>query len=260
MDRCICPSARLIGPSFYVRPEDVKGDRLILRGEEVHHAVHVRRCRVGDRVDVVNGDGMGYSARIEGIGRGELYGRIEEAWREPGEPRFSLTLMLALLKGNRLDWVVEKATELGVRRILPVRMARTVALSSGSEREERWRRIARSAMKQCGRSRIPEVGPVASWSDAMEQMQCMDIVLVAWEGREAPLLCSVLPKDRSRIERVGVVTGPEGGYTGEEFEAMNAAGFRSFSLGSRRLRAETAAILAIGMVLYECETHPDHSR
>lgn len=253
MDRYARCSGQLIGPSFYVRPEDVEGDRLILRGDEAHHAVHVRRCRIGDRVDVVNGVGTGYSVRVEGMEQGELYGRIEETWREPGEPHSLLTLVLALLKGNRFDWVVEKATEMGVRRIIPVRMARTVALSPGSGKVARWRRIARSAMKQCGRSRLPEIGPVVPWPDAVQQMQRMDVVLVAWEGREARSLHSVLLEDRSRIERVGVIVGPEGGYAQEELDAMKTAGFHFFSLGSRRLRAETAAILAMGIVLYELE-------
>lgn len=251
MDRCARGSGHLIGPSFYVRPEDVEGNRLILRGEEVHHAVHVRRCRIGDRVDVVNGVGTGYSVRVGGIEQGTLHGWIEETWCEPGEPRHLVTLALALLQGKRFDWAVEKATEMGVRRIIPVRMARTVAQSSGSERGTRWRRIVRSAMKQCGRSRLPEVGPVVPWPDAVEQMHRMDVVLVAWEGREVPSLRSVLPEDRSGTERVGVIVGPEGGYVQEELDAMKAAGFRFFSLGSRRLRAETAALLAIGTVLYE---------
>lgn len=251
MDRCARGSGHLIGPSFYVSPEDVEGDRLILRGEEAHHAVHVWRCRIGDRVDAVDGMGTGYRVRVEGMEQGEVYGRIEEIWPEPGEPRFLLTLALALLKGQRWDWVVEKATEMGVRRIIPVQMARTVALPSGSGRADRWRRIARSAMKQCGRSRLPDVGPVLLWSDAMEQMRRMHLVLVAWEGCGACSLRSVLPADRSQMERVGVIVGPEGGYAQEELEAMRAAGFRFFSLGPRRLRAETAAILSVGTVLYE---------
>jgi len=108
-------------------------------------------------------------------------------------------------------------------------------------------------MKQCGRSRLPEIGPVVPWPDAVQQMQRMDVVLVAWEGREARSLHSVLLEDRSRIERVGVIVGPEGGYAQEELDAMKTAGFHFFSLGSRRLRAETAAILAMGIVLYELE-------
>ena len=138
-------------PSFFVHPEDIEGDWLTLRGEEAHHLA-VRRYSVGDLVEVVDGEGGFYRARVDEIGRTSVHGLIIGREPERGESPVQLHLAAAVMKGSqRFDHVVEKGTEIGVASIRPMLAERGVATSG---RSRRWQRLAREAAKQCGRSRV----------------------------------------------------------------------------------------------------------
>ncbi len=237
-------------PSFHVLPKDVLGDRIILTGVEFNHAVRVKRHRPGDIIWAVDGIGCAYKVRIAEVGKEDLRCEILERFPERGEPVTKVTLGQALVKGHRFDWVVEKGTEIGLSEILPVITSRSVVASASDSRAERWHRIALSAMKQCGRSRVPEVSPLTELESALSAMSGRGALLVAWEGELKRSLREVLG-DLGGMNNFGLLIGPEGGFTDEEMELIRSSGGIIFSLGTRCLRSETAGIVASTLLLYE---------
>lgn len=237
-------------PVFYVRPEDVGDGRLVLREDEVRH-MRVLRLRPGDRIEAVDGRGRWFSAEVEDIGDALATARkvSEMAW--VGEPEVRVSLGVGLLKGERFDFLVEKSTELGVHRIFPLLTRRTVRIGVSPSKAERWRRIAKAAMKQCRRSWLPDVSVPLNLEEALREMGDMELKLVAWEEEERRTLEDVLPG--GKVSSVGLLVGPEGGFCEEEVEMAEDMGFVPFSLGPRRLRSETAGTLALGVLLYLSE-------
>jgi len=235
---------------FYVQPQDVTKDRVILRGEEAHHCLRVRRHRKGDVIEAVDGAGMGYQVRIERVEAEELAGKIVGVRPEWGEPKTKITLAQSLIKGDGFDWIVEKATELGVHRIVPMRTGRTVLPTVRPGKIRRWEKIARSAMKQSKRCRQPVIEAVSPFEDTLELLRALDGILLAWEDERKHSLkdaLSELPSPKT----IGILVGPEGGFSADELELARQSGARFFSMGPRRLKAETAGILAVGLTLYE---------
>lgn len=249
MDRDRRRKARIAAPAFYVLPQDVTGDRIALRGEEAYHAARVCRCRPGDLIDATDGAGMFYRCQVSACSAEVTEADALERLPEHGEARTRVTLAVAPVKGERFDWLVEKAVESGAARILPMVTERTVVQAGG--RGDRWRRVALAATKQAKRSRLTEVTEVRPFCDVLPDLAAqVDLLLLAWEGALAPL-SDAIPS--SPVASASVLVGPEGGFTEEEVAAARSLGARPFSLGPRRLRTETAAVLSVALVLYELE-------
>ncbi|MFM7245616.1 MAG: RsmE family RNA methyltransferase [Planctomycetaceae bacterium] len=218
---------------FLAEPPSQGRGRLV--GDEARHLVRVMRCRVGDEVVVFDGRGMSWQARVAAVGRDEAVvdlGAVREASPPPTVP---LTLAVALPKGERQRWLVEKLTELGVERLLPLVTTRGVAEATPAA-VERLRRGVIEACKQCGRDTLMAIG---------EPRTCAD--LARDRGPETSLV--VADRDGSPFaEAVGgpqpltAVVGPEGGLTAEEITVLEAHGGRRVTLGPHVLRVETAAI------------------
>ena len=192
---------------------------------------------------------MLYRCRVLSCSAEGTEAEVLERLPEYGEARTRVTLAVAPVKGERFDWLVEKAVEAGAARILPVVTARTVMEAGG--RGERWQRVALAAMKQTKRSRLTEVAEARPFGEALAGLaRGVDLLLMAWEGAETSAdLAKVIPS--SPVASVGVLVGPEGGFTDEEVAAVRSLDARPFSLGPRRLRTETAGVLAVALVLYE---------
>ena len=230
-------------PAFYVESVAVVNDGIELRAEEAHH-VRVRRHRPGDEVDVIDGEGLGYRIRLQTVEEGRVTGLIVRRMENLGESAVRLHLAAAVVKGGRFDLVVEKATEIGVASITPVTARRSVARPGG--RGARWRRLARSAAKQCGRSRVPQVNEPVPLLEAAEALADQDVpLLVADPGAPGDLrsLCAAGSREAA------LFVGPEGGFEPGELEGLSRLGARAFAWGNRRLRAETAAVVLSAMVL-----------
>lgn len=212
--------------------------RIRIVGGELRH-LHTLRLGPGARLVVFDADGAEHEVELERLG-----GRVAEAivltTRRPvRESRLDLVLAVALLKGTKMDLIVEKATELGVRRLVPVRTRRAVPQGA---RVERWRRIAIAAAKQCGRTQVPVVDAPASLADVVRE-PWPGLRLVFWEGEhDEPL--ATLPATAAAVV---ALVGPEGGWTPDEIAAARAEGFASITLAPRILRAETAAITAAAL-------------
>ena len=163
---------------------------------------------------------------------------------------FELVLAQALPKGQKMDFIVEKATELGVRRIVPLQTERTVGAGERAGKVERWRRLARSAAAQCGRTDVPEIDEVTGWSGLEAAVRAAPLALIPWELADAEPLRDVLPGLLEGASGALVAIGPEGGFAHDEVEQARAWGARTVSLGKRILRTETAGLVACSAVLY----------
>jgi 16S rRNA (uracil1498-N3)-methyltransferase len=216
---------------------------VVLTAEEARHLRDVLRLRAGDEVFVFDGEGREFRCNVEDIGRHETrLSVVEEAGPARPESRLQLTLAIALLKGEKIDLVVQKATELGAARVALIESehadVRIKSDRDADRRISRLRRIALEAAKQSGRARVPTIdGPVAYGEFIMNRMAGMRLFFSERDGR--PLGPAI---ESGNISEVTALIGPEGGWSDDEIEAARAAGWLVITLGGRILRAETAAI------------------
>jgi 16S rRNA (uracil1498-N3)-methyltransferase len=232
---------------FYVKLEDVTSHGLTLRGDESKHLVRVLRKNIGDRIFATDGNEMMYEAVIVDIGKTDTHCTIAAMHRKYNEPSVDLTLAVSLLKNPaRFEYVVEKTTELGVRTILPISCEHTI---SHNEKHERLEKIALSAMKQCGRSWLPRIQPLQSFDVFIENSTHYQLKFIFHEKTDSSHTIASELKLHDDIHSVLIVVGPEGGFTEDETIHANHVGFKSISLGTRRLRTETAAVVAVSHVL-----------
>jgi 16S rRNA (uracil1498-N3)-methyltransferase len=232
---------------FYIDEREASpGKKLLIRDPERHHILHVLRLRAGDTIELFEASGSRYSARILECLEDALSVEVIERREEP-PPHVPITLLQGIPRSRTMDLIVQKCTELGVSEIVPILCERSGYEPTGS-RLERWRKIAREACKQCGRSRVPEIGPPRRFADFIPTVS---------GGRR--LLLD--PAETGRTFRDAVretsgrtlflLVGPEGGLTLEEVGLAVQSGFTAASLGETILRAETAAIVAVGILRYE---------
>lgn len=227
----------------HLPPSQIGEDRAALTEGARHYLRDVLRLAPGDAVELFDGRGAAWEARVEPGYQGLALGARREA--APGGP--AIHLLFALAKGEKCDLVVQKATELGAVRLAPFAAERSVVrldAGKGAERAERWRRIAGEAARQCGRSDVPEVAPPASLAAALAAVPAgFRLVVLHGEGG-APLGALGL----EGAPGLAAVVGPEGGLTPPELAACEAAGALRATLGPRTLRAETAAIAAVALL------------
>ncbi len=238
--------------SSYVLPENISGENLQLEREESHHLLHVLRRRQGDVFFATDGQGMTYECEFVGVDADLVRGRILRSAADRGELGFDVVLCLALLKRDKFEWVVEKGTELGVSRFIPVLTSHTIARAE-SCRPQRSRRIAVAAMKQSCRSRLPVVGVPVAFAQMLDAVQECDVRLLAHEGTDFDKSLFAMGDSLRGKRSIAVCIGPEGGVSAPEVEAANDHGFTEVTLGRRRLRSETAAIAAVSTIVGLCE-------
>jgi 16S rRNA (uracil1498-N3)-methyltransferase len=230
-------------PRFFVTDPAAQGDHVELDRDESKHA-RVRRIRVGELVEVFDGIGWSALATFEGASRRNAIVRITEILPpKHRESSLDLTLAIGVLKSDRLEWVIEKTTELGVTRIRPFASTHSLARPSAT-RQKRWQQVALSAVKQCGRTVAPTIHPPATWTEILADATALRLLCSEHGGAE-PL--TQLARRVRQPSAVSIVVGPEGGFHDDEIQSARAAGYRAVSLGERVLRAETAAITAVAL-------------
>ena len=216
-----------------------------LTGTEAHHLIHVMRIQPGAEVVLFDGSGVECAARVEKVGRAEVEVTLHERRTVDRETPVELTLGVALPKGDRQKWLVEKAVELGVARLVPLRTARGVA-QPVAKAIERLRRTVVEASKQCGRNRLMEIVAPRDWPELVTETSDVPCRLVAHPLRDAaatdPPWAATLPP------QILIAIGPEGGFSDEEISLAADAGWGMLDLGPRILRIETAALTAAALV------------
>lgn len=228
----------------------IAGEQVTLTGPEAHHLINVMRARRGAKVILFDGSGCEFTARVEQIGRNDIELAVLSREEVDRELPFVLTLGVALPKGDRQKWLVEKAVELGVGRMIPLKTERAVA-QPVQQALDRLRRSVIEASKQCGRNRLMEIAEPLHWSDYIEATQHQPCRLLAHphgsHSMPAPLLSGLLPAEELPQE-IFLAVGPEGGFTNEEVALATKAGWHAVDLGPRILRIETAALMLVAMV------------
>lgn len=240
--------------NFYCEPQNIKGRNLRIVGQEKRHIVSVLRHKKGDLIDVVDGIGNKYRVRIADIKKNELQGEIISRKKGENEPKIDLSLAQSLCKGFKMDWVVEKATEIGVSSIIPLLTEKSEVKIESEKKEKvkinRWKRKALSAMKQSLRSRLPSIGEITSLERLLTRIEEFDFTLFGSLKRGALRLKQAAPF-RDQPEKILVIVGPEAGFTQGELEKLSEVNAIPVNLGQRRLRTETAGIIFSFLVLYE---------
>lgn len=235
--------------SFYIDKKGVVGECAGLPKEEAKHALRVLRLGVGDEVSAMDGQGGRFLAVIDAVNGENVILKLTEEL--PGnEAPVEITLYQGLPKADKLDFIVQKITELGAVRLVPVKMERCVVKldeKDARKRRERLEKIAHEATKQCKRAAMPEILEAMTWKRAVQDMQTMDLAIVPWEEARSVRIKDVL-KEHPEAKRIGIVIGPEGGMSESEIALMQEAGVLPVTLGPRILRAETAAVAAVAMV------------
>lgn len=238
----------------FLPPESLAGDPVILPPDTGHYLRHVLRLRPGDEFLALDGSGAEYRLRLLPDEKGAA--EVVETLPPHPEQRVELTLYQGLPRGKRFPLIIQKATELGVARIVAVTTARSQVRLDAREalaKLERWRRIAREAAEQCLRATAPELIMADSWTEALDHWRTagtpgllLDETLVGAAGQGVGEALSVLGRPHS----LGAFVGPEGGFSPEEAAAGRAAGLVPVSLGPRVLRTETAALVVCTLVMY----------
>jgi 16S rRNA (uracil1498-N3)-methyltransferase len=232
---------------FFVPPEYLADDRVHLSGEVAHQIVRVLRMRAGDEVCLLDGSGREFRVRLVSLDKSEVVGQIEEKARGKGEPGHKVTLYISLLnKPDKFEWALQKGTEIGAGGFVPMRSARSISDAPGRARSERWQRIMQEAAEQSGRAVVPTLGEVLTFEESVKATAGQPAIIPALGSQVA--LKAALASARGSLS---IFIGPEGGFTPEELEAAEAAGIIPVTLGPRTLRAETAAVVALTMALYE---------
>jgi 16S rRNA (uracil1498-N3)-methyltransferase len=238
---------------IYIPPENISETSLILPAEQRHRITRVLRLNPGDTLIVFDGQGKEYRVTLNKGKNKELEGNIESITSINRDPELEITLMQGIPKFEKMDLIVQKTTELGIKRIIPVITERTIPHLTQQKiklRVDRWQKIAIAAAEQCGRSIIPIISPITSFELGLEIIKSQDTKLFFWEEERTTTLKSVLQAMIIPQSTV-IIIGPEGGFTKEEAALAVKSGAISVSLGSRLLRTETAPITALSILLYE---------
>ncbi len=230
---------------FIISSEQLNKPRPYIDGPDAHHLRVVLRSKPGDWIDVLDGRGKAYRARVVELEQGRVYIALESALPEPPGGIPEIILAQGYLKDKKMDDLVRPLTELGIARWVPVMARRSIPAPDDKRlqsRYARWQKISLEAVKQCGRRRPMTIDPPTSLVEALKKAGSCDVKLVFWEGLSesdnAPLSPVAEPKS------VFALVGPEGGFDQDEVELALQAGFVAKSMGPRILRAETAALAA----------------
>ena len=232
---------------LFVSSELINGTEIELDGDRARYLGRALRARVGDKVYVFNGEGAEWTAAILHISKNTITLRVENSHEAGTESPLKIHLVQGISRGERMDLVVQKATELGVKRITPVITEYGVVKldeSRANKRRDHWQKIATSAVEQAGRVRLPLVDtpiPLKNWFG--DKPKKVDTELILKPGATTTLVSMPAPETK-----VCVLIGPEGGFSDSEYEDAEIAGFKAVSLGPRILRTETAAIATLAVL------------
>lgn len=235
---------------FLIRPEEIRDHIAPLSQEEAAHALRVLRLKDGDEVQALDGNGRSWLAALHISGEEGASLELKEELSDTESPA-RVTLYMGIPKGEKLEIIAQKLTELGAERIVPVRMERCVAKIDDKDAEKkltRLRRIIQEAQKQCGRTREMEIMPPMNFSKAVEAVTRHEVKLTLWEEAEGYRLNDARA-DHPNARDIAFVVGPEGGITKNEAEALRQAGALHVTMGPRILRAETAAVAGCAVIM-----------
>ncbi|NWG03888.1 MAG: 16S rRNA (uracil(1498)-N(3))-methyltransferase [Syntrophaceae bacterium] len=239
-------------PRFYVPDPQIEKDLLKIRGNEARHILRVLRLKLGDEIMVFDGLGNEFEGTIVEEASQSVVVKVKNIFSSKRESPIEITMAQSLLKGEKMDTLIQKATELGVNKIIPFVSSRSIPLLEKQGqliRHHRWERIAIESSKQCGRGVIPRIEFLRSYSEMLQMVPSNSLRLILWE-RKGVKLKEVLEQSKRKPE-IFFIVGPEGGFNEREIEESQRAGFITVHLGKRVLRAETASLCFLCILQYD---------
>lgn len=236
---------------FFVDPNEIHSDFFVLTGENAAHG-KVLRLKCGEEVTVCDGIGNECTCTISDVSSGQISLVVKKRYQSETEASVKASVYMAFSKGDKLEHVIQKATELGANEIVAFPSARCVSKpdeKSLTKKIERWQKIAASAAEQSGRGKIPSVIVIDSFEKALQRAVQADLSILFYENERATTLRMILQE--KPYSSISLMTGPEGGLEMSEVEKALAAGMRVCTLGTRILRCETAPLCALSAVMYD---------
>lgn len=241
-------------PKFFVTEDKIKDNKIIIDTEDVSHITRVLRLGVGDSVTVCDSCGTDYEAVIASTEQKCIICDIKDKRKSESEPNIKVTLFQGLPKASKMEYIIQKTTELGISEIVPVKLARCVVKIDSKKDEQkkldRWQKISEAAAKQSGRGIVPQISPVMSLDEVIEKSKEFDLFFVPYECEDRKTLKEIL-LSKPDVNKVGFIIGPEGGFDIAETAKLHDNGIETVTLGKRILRTETAGEAVLAMTMYE---------
>lgn len=241
---------------FFAKKENIFENYILIDGDDVKHLRNVLRIRPGERIIMSSGENIDYYCVVSDIEEDRIIASIESVDKEGRELPVRIYLFQGLPKGDKMEFIIQKAVELGAYEIIPVAMKRSVVKLDSKKSEskvKRWNLIAESAAKQSKRSVLPLVNDVMTFKQAAEYAKKLDIVLMPYECADGMQAAKELINSIKPGQSVGIFIGPEGGFDGEELTAAHDNKFSIITLGKRILRTETAGMMLLSVLMYNLE-------
>ncbi len=243
---------------FFVPPSHIKGDRVTLTADAARQLARVLRARPGENIIVLDDTGREYAVTLDSVSVRQASGVITDRYAGEGETRLAITLYQGLMKADRFEYVLQKGTELGISRFVPIISERTVARNViSANRLDRWCKIMREAAEQSGRCKLPIIGDTLAFTDACDTIAANGRpAIIGWELERDTGIRTTLLRIKPEIEQaqsISIVIGSEGGLTDAEVQLAVRSGIEPVSMGRRVFRAETAGIIAAAAALYEMD-------
>lgn len=241
---------------FFITKDDFHAENAVLRGRHAHQIRDVLRLKTGQHIIVLDNLGFEYKLTLTKVAKSEIKGTVVEKQPATGEPAVRITLYQALARHDKFEWVLQKCTEVGVARFVPIITRRSAirdASSIGAKKLARWRKIITEAAEQAHRGRLPQLSKPITIDEGMAELEGFERSLIASTRAQGWSLRDSLRDHRALSGGVemALLVGPEGGFTEDELERGRASGAIPFYLGPRILRTETAAVVAASLILYE---------
>lgn len=241
---------------FFVKEDQIQEDKIWICGSDVNHIKNVLRMKPGEKVFLSCENDLEYECSLEEFGEDGICARILDIHGMETELETELILYQGLPKGDKMEWIIQKAVELGASKIVPVRMKRCVVKldeKKSKKKVSRWNGIAQSAAKQARRGKIPAVTEVMDFKEAMEDAKSLDMFLVPYEEAKGMEHSRELFQKAKEKKSIGIIIGPEGGFDKEEIESAKLAGGNVLTLGKRILRTETAGMTMLSILMFLLE-------
>lgn len=240
-------------PKFFTARENITENEIIIDSEDAKHIKKVLRLNTGDEITVCDGRGIDYTAVIRETENNRIICDIKDSRKCDTEPEVKVTLYQGLPKAAKMDYIIQKTTELGITRIVPAVLSRCVVkienAAAEKKKQERWQKISNEAAKQSGRGVVPVVAMPMKLDDIIEELKEYDLCFVPYECEQDVRLRDVI-ENAGEIKNVAFLVGPEGGIDITEIEKLKAAGIKPITLGRRILRTETAGEAVLAMLMY----------
>lgn len=239
---------------FFVEDNQIKDNKIKIINNDYNHIVNVLRMKKEDNILITNKNTLEtYNCKIEQINEREVLCNIISVENKEVEMNVKVDIFQGLPKADKMEYIIQKCVELGVRKIVPVNMKYCIAKIKDEDKKNiRWNTISEVASKQCKRNLIPKIEKSINMANLYNEIKNYDLAIVAYENEDNTTIKNVLQENKN-VKSIAVIIGPEGGISSDEIDSLKNLGVKIVSLGNRILRTETASIVALSMIVYEFE-------